>query len=111
MRADEGALVALDTVGFLPDRNKGGHATLLIGGRALLPGTVDGNLVGADGEQVAVLGVNRADKFANVGRLVAYDGFVLGQVGPGRVYGQLLVLAAAVNGLIVLVDTSWPFLP
>ena len=101
--ANKGALVTLDTVVGFPNRYKGGHTSLLVGGCALCPGTVFAHLEGAHGEQVAVLGIDGADEVGNVGGLVTDNLFVLGQVGPSGVYGELLVFAAAVYGLVVLV--------
>ncbi len=97
------ALVALDTVLFEPFGNECGHAALLVGCSALLPCAVGDILEGGYGEQVAVLSIDRTYDFVDEGGIVVLSlGSVLKRC-PCGIDVELVVFAAAVNGLVVLV--------
>ena len=72
VRADIGALVALDAVVFVPDRDLDGDHALLVLAGALREGAVLAAVEGADRQLVAVLGVHDFDDILDEGR----DGFL-----------------------------------
>ena len=104
MRTNISTLVALDTVVCIPYGYESGYTALLVLRRTCGPCTVLNALEGADGQQVAVLSVDRTNDIGNELGLVAEVGFsVCAEVAPCGVNSQLLVLAAAVNSSVVLV--------
>ena len=104
MRANIRTLVALDAVLGIPYRHKSSHAAFFILGSARFPRSVLDAFEGRNGQQVAVLRVDRPNHFVDESRIVVLGLFIVGQVNPCRVNGQLLVFAATVYSCIVLVD-------
>ena len=103
VRADERALVTLDTVFGLPDGNEGTHTALLIGSGTGIPSTILATLECAHGQQVTVLGVDGTYHVVYKCGSVVGSGTLNGQVAPSGINGQLGVLVTTVNGLVVLV--------
>ena len=103
VRTNVSTLVTLDTVLGIPSRNEGSYATFLILGSTLFPSTVFDTLEGRYRQQVAVLSVDGTNHFVDESGVVVGHLFVVGQVGPCGINGELLVFATAVNGSIVLV--------
>ena len=110
VRADEGALVALDALGVVPFGDGDGGAALLIGGGAELEGAVGVIDEGGDGQAVAVHLVHRGEDVLDHldGLLAAVDGSGfrgVDRVGPGGGNLDLDVGGGAgVDGLVVHVD-------
>ena len=108
VRADEGALVALDAVGRVPLRNHDGRAALLIGCRTGGNRTVHHVAgEGAHRKVVAVLGGDHvghvADEFGSQALVVGVDELAAGII-PGFGDLDLDIVAAAVHGRIVHLD-------
>ena len=106
MRTAERTLVTLDTVLHIPNRNECLHTTLVVSGCACLPCTVSSvelnevrNL-----QQVTGLSVHRANNLLHECGSVGLDHCVISEVCPSGVNSQLLILATAINGGVVLVD-------
>ena len=100
------ALVALDTVLFIPQGHEGLYAALLIGSGAYVPRAVSGAMLYkvANLEQVASLSIDGAYEFLNECRSVVSLLCLVRQIGPCGVNGKRLVFAAAVNGCVVFVN-------
>ena len=102
--ADVCALVALDTVLFIPFGNEGCHTAFLVGGGAVGPVAVGDVVEVRYLEQVAVLGVDGAHQTCHELGVVVLGHGVVGQVLPGGINVETVVFAAAVNCREVLVD-------
>ena len=88
MRADKGAVVALDALLGIPLRDGDGDAALLVGGGAQLKGAVGVVDEGGHGQAVAVHLVDGIedglDHLDGLGAAGLFDGFlVVNGVGPG----------------------------
>ena len=103
---DVSALVALDTVLFIPQGHEGLYAALLIGSGAYVPRAVGGAMLYkvANLEQVASLSIDGAHELLNECRSVVSLLCLVRQIGPCRVNGKRLVFVAAVNGCVVFVN-------
>ena len=104
MGADVGTLVTLDTVVDVPHGDEGADAALLVGSGARGPCAVDAVLEGADGQQIAVLGVDGTHHLVDESRLVLALGSGDFQRSPSGVDDKLLVFASAVHSGIVLIN-------
>ena len=110
MRTNKGTLVTLDTVGSVPNGNEGTYAALLELGGAGMPCAVLDADERRNGKEVAVLCVDGTHDLVDEVVAVA-EGLLLGNESrPCGINGELLVLAAAVNGRIVLVDDIFALL-
>ncbi|OPZ60770.1 MAG: hypothetical protein BWY87_00264 [Deltaproteobacteria bacterium ADurb.Bin510] len=107
VRADDGALVALDAVVMQPLGYLDGDAALFVGGGAVGEGAVLAALEGRDRQLVALLGDDRLDDLGDELGHVGADGLgVDRQVLPGRVDVHLhqAVLAGIDRGVVHVDD-------
>ena len=110
VRADIGALVALDALGLVPVRNHDGNAALLVLRGAELPLAVDVLLERGDGQGVAIHAVDGLEEVLDLlddGGATLDGELVRLVLGSGPVSGHLELVeggGASVDGLVVGVD-------
>ena len=103
VRADIRTFVTLYTVVGFPNGDERSHTALLIFGSARIPCAVFYSFERRHLQQVAVLCVDGANHLVNERRVVVCCRFVVRQVCPRRVDGQLLVFTSAIHGCVVLI--------
>ena len=103
VRTNISTLVTLDTVCFIPNRNKCSYTTFFIFCSALMPCTVFDTLESRNLQQIAILCIDRTNYFVDECRIIVYNLFIIRQVSPCRINSQLVVFATTVNSCIVFV--------
>ena len=114
MRADQGALVALDTVGWVPLRNDGGDATFLVGCCTCWECAVDDVFECAHWEVITALGDHwthhLVDELRIVGVVLEHEVCCAVEFCPFGWDFNLLDLTAAVDSCVVHVDDVFTLL-
>ena len=110
MRTNISTFVTLDTVFGSPLGNESCHTTFFIFGGSLRPSTVFDTFECRNFEQITVLSIDRTHHFIDESRIVIGNDFIIGKIGPCRIYGKLFVFASAVYGCVVFIDNVLTFL-